>query len=188
MTIINYLIDVAVLCQEFSSIDISCENSHNIILDDIEISKQDFLTLFYPHGENFGINKTIVEDNQYNKFISFEPKYRFIKGKMFFLLEQILQNIETDLNLSRNCFQTSSLIELSNEFSSIKSLCDMNCCSVVAALPWSNVETMISNYEQSNPDKKIVPIFVVSIGFKTPTPNVKDNVIKFHYKIVEENK
>ena len=180
----TYLVDVAVLCQQFSSIDISCDNNNVTILDEIEISKDDFLTIFYPHGENFGINKNIAQNEKYNHFISFEPLYRTIKGKNFFLLEQILTNIESDLNISRNCFTTSSLVELSNEFASIKSLCDMNCCSVVAALPWSNIESILQNYQIHQNKSSIIPIFVITIGFKTPTPNVKDNIIKFYYKIV----
>jgi len=180
----TYLVDVAVLCQEFTPIDISCDNNNITILDDIKISKDEFLTIFYPHGENFGINKNIAEDAKYNHYVSFEPTYRSIKSKQFFLLEQILKNIESDLNLSRSCFTTSSLIELSNEFASIKSLCDMNNCSVVASLPWSNIEYILKNYETNQNKSNTIPIFVVSIGFKTPTPNVKDNIIKFHYKIV----
>ena len=180
----TYLVDVAVLCQQFSSIDISCDNNNITVLDEIEIPKDDFLTIFYPHGENFGINKNIAQNEKYNHFISFEPSHRTIKGKNFFLLEQILTNIESDLNISRNCFTTSSLVELSNEFASIKSLCDMNCCSVVAALPWSNIESILQNYQIHQNKSIIIPIFVITIGFKTPTPNVKDNIIKFYYKIV----
>ena len=179
----TYLVDVAVLCQQFSEVDISCDNSNITILDEIEITKDIFLNIFYPHGENFGINKTIAQDEQYNHFISFEN--RTVKGNRFFLLEQILSNLETDLNISRNCFTTSSRIELVNEFSSLKSLCDLNCCSVVASLPWTNVEFILKNYEVHKEKQNIIPIFVISIGFKTPTPNVKDNVIKFHYKIIQ---
>ena len=174
----TYLIDIAVLCQEYSNVDISCDNCNVTVLDEIEISKKDFLKIFYPHGENFGINKTIAEDVKYNHYISFD---RTVKGIKFYLLEQILKNLESDLNISRNCFTTSSRIELSNEFASIKSLCDMNCCSVVASLPWSHVEDILQNYANN---EKITPVFVVSISFKTPTPNVKDNVIRFHYKII----
>lgn len=174
----SYLIDIAVLCQEYSTIDVTCDNCNVTILDEIPISKKNFLTIFYPHGENFGINKTIATDNKYKTFISFD---RTINGQKFYLLEQIFKNLESDLNVSRNCFTTSSRIELSNEFANIKSLCDMNCCSVVASLPWSIVEDILQNYVTK---EKITPIFVVSISFKTPTPNVKDNVIKFHYKII----
>jgi hypothetical protein len=180
----TYLIDIAILCQQYSEIEYSCDNSNITILDEITIPKQDFLRLFYPHGENFGIDRTIGTSTKYNHYISFESQYRTVKGKKFFLLEQIFQNLETDLNISRNCFTTSSRIELSNEFTNIKSLCDMNCCSVVASLPWSNIEDIIHNNEIKYDDENMKPIFVVSICFKTPTPNVKDNVIKFYYKLI----
>jgi len=171
-------IDIAVLCQEYSPVEVSCDNSNTTLLDEVEISRQDFLTIFYPHGENFGINKTISEDPKYRNFISFE---RTVKGKKWILIEQILKNIEGDLNISRSCFTTNSLIELTNEFVALKTLCDLNCCSVVASLPWSHVLNIIENYAT---DKKITPIFIISISFKTPTVNVKDNVIKFSYKII----
>jgi hypothetical protein len=177
------LVDVAVLCQQFSDIEISCDNSNITILDEIEISKENFLNIFYPHGENFGINKTIADDTKNNHFISFE--HRTVKGKHFFLLEQILSNIESDLNTPRHCFTTSSLVEITTEFSNLKSLCDLNCCSVVASLPWSNIELILKNYKIHN-NSNIIPIFVITIGFKTPTPNVKDTVIKIHYKIITE--
>lgn len=180
----SYLVDIAVLCQQFSTVDISCDNSNITNLDEIKISKEKFLNIFYPHGENFGINKTIAETPNYNHFISFEN--RTVKGKKFFLLEQVFANLESDLNISRNCFTTTSRIELINEFSNLKGLCDMNCCSVVASLPWSNVEIILNNYQTNRENTVITPIFVISIGFKTPTPNVKDTVIKFHYKIENE--
>jgi hypothetical protein len=182
----SYLIDIAVLCQEYSEVEYSCNNSNITILDEIEILKKDFLTLFYPHGENFGIDKTVGTNLKYNHYISFEPIYRTVNGKKFFLLEQILKNLEADLNISRNCFTTSSLIELSNEFINIKSLCDMNCCSVVSSMPWSNVEDIIRNNEMNNTinNTNRKPIFVVSVSFKTPTPNVKDNIIQFYYKLI----
>jgi hypothetical protein len=182
----NYLIDIAVLCQEYIPVEYSCNNTNITVLDEIEISKKDFLTLFYPHGENFGIDKTVGSNLKYNHYISFESIYRTVNGKKFFLLEQILQNLEADLNISRNCFTTSSRIELVNEFINIKSLCDMNCCSVVSSITWSNIEDIIRNNEKNNSmhNRHRRPIFVVSICFKTPTPNVKDNIIQFYYKII----
>jgi len=179
-----YLIDVAVLCQAFVPVEISCDNSHVTVLDEIEIPKQTFLEIFYPHMENFGINKSTVGAEKYKPFISFETKT--VKGTRFNLLERVISNIESDLGVTRTCFTTSSLIEVSNEFASLKSLADMNCCSVVASLPWSNVETILKTYESYNSKSKIVPTFAVSVGFKTPTPNVKDTVMKLQYKIIVE--
>jgi len=178
-------IDIAVLCQEFSPMEVTCDNSNVTTLDDIEIKQKDFLTLFYPHGQNFGMNKTIANDKRYSPYISFESTYRTVNKKRFFLLECILSNLEADLNIPRTCFTTSSRIDLANEFTNLKTLCDMNCCSVVSSLPWNHVEDIIHNFEiyENGP---IVPIFVVSICFKTPTKGVKDNIIRFQYRILKD--
>ena len=169
-------IDIAVLCQEFNELEQTGDKINNICLDEISIHKDDFLTIFYPHGENFGINKTIVHEHSYIPFISFESHIRTLNKKPFYLLEKIIENIEKDLQISRDCFTTTSLMEMTHEFTKIKTICDLNCCSVVSSLPWSIVEDLL---EQSN--SQIV--FIVSIMFKTPTPGVKDNVIKFSYLI-----
>ena len=55
-------IDIAVLCQEFNELEQTCDKINNICLDEIYINKDTLLTIFYPHGENFGINKTIVHE------------------------------------------------------------------------------------------------------------------------------
>lgn len=173
-------IDVAVLCQEFNELHNNCHTTNNIHLDEIPIQKNNFLQIFYPHGDNFGINKSIVYENSFIPYISFEPNYRTIYKKPFYLLDKILENIESDLQISRDCFTTHSLMEMTHEFTKLKTICDLNCCSVVSSLPWSIVEDIIQNTKS---DSKIV--FVVSIMFKTPTPGVKDNVVKFSYLIVE---
>lgn len=187
------IIDVAVLCQEYSPLELTCSNSHTTTLDDIEISEEYFKKLFYPYGENFGMDKSIACKKDFFPYTSFIPPYRTVDNKNFFLLETILANIETDLNLSRNCFTTESLIEITNELIQIHSLCDINCCSVLASLPWSNITKIISdnklynsslfdNCNHSKPKEKIL-CFVISVIFKTPTPGVKPNMIKFPYII-----
>ena len=178
----TFYLDIAVLCQDYSNIDLSCDNSIVTVLDEIKITKHNFMSVFYPREGNFGIDKTIMNNPSYSQLISFETKYRTVKGKPFYLLEQILTNIESSLSLSRNCFTTSSMVELSNEFATLKTLCDLNCCSVVSSLPWSTVEDMLDNYKLNN--KNFKTVFVVSVTFKTPTQGVKDTVIQFHYNII----
>lgn len=171
-------IDIAVLCQEFNELEQTGDKINNICLDEIYINKHDFLTIFYPHGENFGINKTIIHEHSYISFISFESHFRTLNKKPFYLLEKIIENIEKDLQISRDCFTTNSLMEMTHEFTKLKTICDLNCCSVVSSLPWSIIEDLL---EKSSTSTSIV--FIVSIMFKTPTPGVKDNVIKFSYLI-----
>jgi hypothetical protein len=183
-------IDVAVLCQEYTKIEKMCDD--NIInLDEIEITKDLFQYIFYPYCETFGINKnTICNNSAYLPYISFLPEYRTVDGKKFYLLEAIITNIEADLNVSRNCFTIDSLVELTNEIISINSLCDLNCCSVLSSLTWSNILEIIKNYEIINCDctsitEPVIPICVISVIFKTPTPGVKNTIVRFNYRITD---
>jgi len=180
-------IDIAIYCQEYTNVDITCDNNNIITLDEIEIKKKDFCSIFYPTGEKFGINREIALEGRLVPFISLQPAHRSVSGKRFVLLESIIKNLESDLCISRNCFTTSSRIELANEFSNIKTLCDINSCSVVASLSWSNIEDLIHNYEISN-NKTVLPIFCVSIIFKTPTTGCRETVLKLNYKIMNSIK
>jgi hypothetical protein len=187
-------IDVAVLCQEYTTIEKMCDD-HIINLDEIEISKDLFQCIFYPYYENFGINKnTICNNCFYQQYISFLPEYRSVNGKKFYLLEEIISNIESDLNISRNCFTVESLVELTNEIISVNSFCDVNCCSVLSSLTWSNILEIIQNYsiinencgcDSSSQKGQVIPICVISIVFKTPTPGVKNTIVRFNYKIID---
>jgi len=190
-------IDVAVLCQEYTTIEKMCHD-HIINLDEILITKDLFQCIFYPYYENFGINKNNVCNNcSYQEYISFLPEYRTVNGKKFYLLEEIISNIESDLNISRNCFTVESLVELTNEIISINSLCDLNCCSVLSSLTWCNILEIIKNYSIINDNcdctasnintakQKVIPICVISVIFKTPTPGVKNTIVRFNYRIID---
>jgi len=188
------MIDVAVLCQEYTTIEKMCHD-HIINLDEIEITKDTFQNIFYPYCENFGINKNNIQNNSfYTQYISFLPEHRTVNKKKFYLLEEIISNIENDLNISRNCFTVESLVELTNEIISISSFCDINCCSVLASLTWNNILEIIENYtiinenygcNHSDNKTPVIPICVISIIFKTPTPGVKNTLVRFNYKIVD---
>ena len=202
------VIDVAVLCQEYTTIEAMC-NDNIINLDEIPIKKDCFQSIFYPYHENFGLNKEYVFYNKFvTPYISFLPEFRRVNTKNFYLLEELISNIERDLNISRNCFTKDSLVELTNEIISIKSLCDVNCCSVLSSLSWPNVLEIIKNYQLINccqcvhfnnehetyenycpicktSKSEIIPICVVNIIFKTPTPGVKNTIIRFNYRITD---
>ena len=115
----NLILDVAVLCQEYSPVEITCNNSHVVNLDEISISEDTFRNIFYPYGENFGIDakKSCVKEFFY---ITFLAPYRKVDCKPFYLLEEIIKNTEEDLNVSRNCFTTCSLTDLRNDLLKIK--------------------------------------------------------------------
>jgi len=181
------IIDVAVLCQEYTQVDITCNNANIVNLDEIKITEDLFKKLFYPYGENFGIDKNTVNNQTITPYISFLAPDRKIGGKNFFLLEEIIKNIESDLNISRNAFTTTSLIDLTNEISNLKSLLDINWCSVLSSLPWSIITHLIEENHLANPHQKntINVLFVVSVVFKTPTEGVRNTIIRFPYRIVQ---
>jgi len=174
-------IDVAVVCEDFNNIELMCED-HIVNLDEIEITMDMFQLMFYPYKEIFGLNKDFfIANSKFLAFISFFPDFRSVNGKKFYLLEQIISNIESDLNIPRYCFTKDSLVELTNQITCIKTLLDIKCCSVLSSLTWTNILDIIRNYTYIH--EKVIPILVVNIVFKTPTQNVKDTVIRFQYKI-----
>jgi hypothetical protein len=179
-------LDIAVLCQEYSPIEVACNNNHIIELDEILITEDIFKQIFYPYGENFGIDKKISLTNAAFKYITFLPPCRTINcGEPFSLLEQIILNIESDLNVTRNCFATCTLIELSKELSNIKSLSDINCCNIICSIPWSNIVNIIRNdyvtRDPLNPLKQT--LLVISVIFKTPNSAILPTIIKFKYRM-----
>jgi hypothetical protein len=175
-------IDIAVLCQEYTHIGVMCDN-HITNLDEIPIPINVFQSIFYPYKDNFGLNKDFLNNNkQLLPYISFSSEFRNVDGKKFYLLEQIISNIETDLSVSRSCFTKESLVELSNEMTNIRTLLDIKCCSLLSSLTWPNVMDIINNYTDINCGE-VIPILIVNVVFKTPTECVKDTIIRFQYKL-----
>jgi|LauGreSBDMM110SN_4_FD.fasta_scaffold00042_9 hypothetical protein len=179
------IIDIAFLCQEYSSIELE-EDSHIIQLDEIDIKEDVFKSIFYPCGESFGMDKANSSKKEIFPYISFLPPHRTVNGKLFSLLDQIYRNIETDLNISRNCFTTCSNMELANELTNIRTLCDLKSNKLMGSLPWSNVLNIIrDNYLViASLGKEIQkPILVVSVVFVNPNKSIKPTIIKFNYRI-----
>ena len=184
-TILNKIyIDIAVLCEEYTNVGVICDD-HILNLDEIVIPTNIFQLIFYPYKDNFGLNKDFLNNNkQLLEFISFLPEFRSVNNKKFYLLEELISNIENDLSISRNCFTKESLVELTNEIINIKTILDIKCCSLLSSLTWGNVLEIINNYEKSN-SNEIIPILVVNVVFKTPTQGVKDTIVRFQYKLTK---
>ena len=178
-------IDVAYICQEYTSIDVKCNNNHVVELDEITITEDNFKKIFYPYGENFGMDKKAGCNPDIFPYVTFLPPWRTVATKPFTLLDYIIMNIEADLNVDRNCFTTSSLIELSKELSNIKSLYDINCCSVITSLTWSNILNIIRNDYISNNSLNYLrdTVLIISIVFKTPNSDILPTTIKFKYRL-----
>ena len=106
------------------------------------------------------------------------PYITICNCKKFLLIETILRNLEEDLNVTRNCFTTCSLIELNKQIGKIHSLCDINNCSVVCSLLWCNIVEILKEHHCESGSEAI---FTISVAFKTPTEGTYPTVIKFNY-------
>ena len=177
-------IDVAVIHEEYNKIEVNA-NYHIIDLDEICVSLELFQMMFYPYKEQFGINRDFFKTNSLISLISFLGEYRTVNCKKFYLLEELLGNIETDLCISRNCFTKESLVEMTNEITMIRSILDIKCCSILSSLTWSNILDIIDNYKSIKEKCISIPVLIINIVFHTPTPGVKDTIIRFMYKITD---
>lgn len=186
-------IDIAALCMEFTKLDKICDNQI-IDLDPIYISLPRFKVIYYPQGETFGLDKKISLKEDMIPYISFQHEYRTVKGEKFVLLEYILRSIENTMNISRNCFTSDTLIELNNEIGTLKTLCDIPCCSVLASLTWSTLQETMKTYksiqqpnskkEKQGEDKDIEFHCRLSIYFKSSSLQ-EPIVVRFHYVLIE---
>lgn len=180
-------IDIAYINQNITSVELTETDNHIIELDDILIDCNLFKQIFYPHGNNFGIDNNILSNPNIISYISFMSPYRTLNNgsKPFMLLEQIISNTENDLNVNRSCFTTSTLIELSKEITNIRTLCDIHSRCVLCSLPWDNVVSIIKN-NYINRDKNIPlkqAILIISVVFKSPNPHILPTIVKFKYRI-----
>jgi hypothetical protein len=176
-------LDVAVMCQEYSPVELTCIDNHIINLDEILVTEDLFKHIFYPYGENFGLDSTLCRMPDIHKYVTFLPTFRSISGEPFSLLEQIILNIEADLNVTRNCFTTNTLIELSKELSGIKTLYDINCCNIMCSLTWSNIMSIIRNEYVSSKHPLNQVLLIISIVFKTPNNAILPTIVKFRYRM-----
>lgn len=184
-TIDDIVIDVAIMSQEHTKVEVISNSNHVVYLDEISISQSQFKQIFYPFGEIFGIDSKKKNSSENLPFVTFTSPYRTVNNSTFSLLEQIISNLEEDLNVSRNCFTTYSLMELTNEISSVQTLYDVPVTSVISSLTWSNIVSLLNDYTiTKNLSNTILqPLFVVNVVFKTPNSTVKPTMIKFNYRI-----
>jgi hypothetical protein len=179
----SIILDIAVLGQNTKTPIELIGKTHTIELDEIEIDYSLFKTIFYHYGDNFCLAKTTSQDKIIFPYISFSPLHRKYKGVPFSLLDTIIGNIETDLDITRNCFTSCSLIDLSKEINNIKSLKNIECS--YSTLTLSNIISIIKDTYTAMIGENILKyiILVISVIFKSPDPNILPVIIKFRYKI-----
>jgi hypothetical protein len=91
---------------------------------------------------------------------------------------ELLGHLETDLNVSRNAFTPSSLIEMQKTITRIQSLADLT-CSTLCSLKWSDIQNILNHdYTTST-----TAILVVNVIFQSDTVGALSTNVKFPYKV-----
>ena len=167
-------INIAVLVQEHSPVEPSGDQ-HIVELDEIPITQTLFRQIFYSQ-DTFYINPAIKQDALLAPYISFLT--RTYRTRSFSLLSELLGNLETDLNTSRNAFTPASLIELQKSIVSIQSLADLNCLSL-SSLTWTDIQSMLQYDYVFNG----VAVLIINVVFKSDTVGALPTNVKFKYKV-----
>jgi hypothetical protein len=167
-------LDIALLYQHVSPVQVSCKNIHTIDLDPMDISSHDFKTIFYPEENNgyFGLNSNISPS--LHPFISFQEKT--YKGNSFSLMEEVLACIEKDLNVTRKCLSTHSMISLTQDLSGINSFLDIfDTGNLLSSLTWKHIVDVLNRSPSV--------VLIISVLLRSPNTHILPIVFKFKYKI-----
>jgi len=191
----NTQINIAVVCQKYSNFELIENGLEPITLKPIEMTLPTFRYIFY-ETDSFNINPAAGTNPSLFDYVSLLPG-QIINGdpgatgrfklvgvdpitqnpiyNPFSLLDEIYSNIQECLDIPIEAIEPTSRIILNKEVSSIKSLCNLHCQSIVNSLKWSDVVNIIladSNYHPELPlNLSITLVFVSS------TQNVSNLVV-----------
>ena len=176
----RFILDIAYLKKDLEKTIKLDTNYHTLQLDPICIDEHTFKQIFY-QSDNFGIHNT---DEELCQYITFCTPWRTVYGRGFSLLDTIISNLEEDLNVTRNCFTTESLLELSKEISNITTLCDIPLFNAVT-LSWPQILQRIRekyiNTSYANKFDKVE--LIITIVFKVRMEDTLATHVKFTYII-----
>jgi len=176
----KFILDIAYLKKDLEKTIKLDTNYHTLQLDPICIDEDTFKQIFY-QSDNFGIHNT---DEELYQYITFCTPWRTVYGRGFSLLDTIMSNLEQDLNVTRNCFTTESIIELSKEISNIKTLCDIPLFNAVT-LSWPQIKHQIrEKYINTSNENKFDKVeLIITIVFKVRMEDTLATHVKFTYII-----
>lgn len=142
LTAMPHHLDVAVISYKFNELRQQGDDDHIIELDAIDIDQADFKRLFYytHHNHNtFAVNRQYPagQEAKFYNYIAFAEQS--VDNVLFNLSDEILDNIESDLGISRHMLSTCSLINITKELNSLKSLRDFPTANVTCSLKWSDI-------------------------------------------------
>jgi hypothetical protein len=179
----NNPINVAYICQKYSNFQLIEDNCTPIQLEPIEICLNTFKYLFY-ETECFNINQCACNNSSLFPYISLLPANRNkIDGTPFSLVNEIYSNIEECLNITIEAIEPTSRIILNKEISSIKSLCQLHCQSLVNSLRWCDIINMVLSDPNYDPEKPLN--LRITLVFVSSTQDVKNVIVVINYSITD---
>lgn len=179
----NIPINIANICQKYSNFQLVEDSDIPIQLETIPICLNTFKYLFY-ETDCFNINPCACNNPNLFHYVSLLPNDRTkVDGMPFSLLNEIYSNIEECLNITIEAIEPTSRIVLNKEISSIKSLCQLHCQSLVNSLRWCDVVNMVLSDPNYNPDEPLN--LRITLVFVSSTQDVKNVVVSMNYGITD---
>lgn len=179
----NNPINIACVCQKYSDFQLVENNDVPIQLRPIDICLGTFKYLFY-ETDGFNINPNACNNASLFPYVSLLPEdCKKIDGSSFSLVHEIYANIEECLNITIEAIEPTSRIILNKEISSIKSLCQLHCQSLVNSLRWSDVVNMALSDPNYDPTKSLN--LCITLVFVSSTQDVKNVVVIVNYSITD---
>lgn len=179
----NNVINIACVCQRYSDFKLIENNDVPIQLKPIPICLGTFKYLFY-ETDGFNINPNAYNNASLFPYISLLPDdCKKMDGTPFSLVHEIYANIEECLNITIEAIEPTSRIILNKEISSIKSLCQLHCQSLVNSLRWCDVVNMVLSDPNYNSTKSLN--LCITLVFASSTQDVKNVVIVVNYTITD---
>ena len=179
----NIPINIANICQKYSDFQLVQDSDVPIQLETIDICLNTFKYLFY-ETDSFNINPCACNNPNLFPYVSLLPHDRTkIDGMPFSLINEIYSNIEECLNITIEAIEPTSRIVLNKEISSIKSLCQLHCQSLVNSLRWCDIINMVLSDPNYDPDKPLN--LRITLVFVSSTQDVKNVVVIMNYAITD---
>lgn len=185
----NTPINIAVICQKYSNIELINDNPPIQLLP-IPITLNLFKYIFY-ENDSFNINPTACNNPNLFNYISLLPgpkddadmgvgRYK-IDETPFSLVNEIYTQITQCLNIGLEAIDPSSRIVLNKEISTIKSLCNLHCQSLVNSLRWSDITNLVLADPKYNYSDTLN--LGITLIFVSNTENVSNLAVVVNYNV-----
>jgi len=185
----NTPINIAVICQKYSNVELINDNPPIQLLP-IPITLNLFKYIFY-ENDSFNINPTVCNNPNLFNYISLLPgpkdesamgigRYKMDESS-FSLVNEIYTQITQCLNIGLEAIDPTSRIVLNKEISTIKSLCNLHCQSLVNSLRWSDITNLVLADPKYNYSDTLN--LAITLIFVSNTENVTNLAVVVNYNV-----